>query len=251
MDATTVAIDLAKDVFQVALANRAGRVVDRQRFTRRQFERFVDTLVEDTDVIMESCGTSHYWGRRMQARASGCALAGPVRAARTSGETRRTAPTPTHSLKRPLRRDSSRAGEDRSSSKRSRRSIACAPSGRRRVWPGSMRCEDCWGNTATRSLGARTVLRRVTAILGTRTPGPRCCVRRSRSSSTKSTDSRRRSPARSPARADRPRASRRDTAPNDPWRRRADRDRARGFRRAHSCVSSRTRVRQLAGVDAA
>ena len=68
MDATTVAIDLAKEVFQVALANRAGRVVDRQRFTRRQFERFLDTLVEDTDVIMESCGTSHYWGRRMQAR---------------------------------------------------------------------------------------------------------------------------------------------------------------------------------------
>jgi transposase len=68
VDATTVAIDLAKDVFQVALANQAGRVVDRQRLTRRQFERFVDTLVAETDVIMESCGTSHYWGRRMQAR---------------------------------------------------------------------------------------------------------------------------------------------------------------------------------------
>jgi transposase len=68
MDATTIAIDLAKDVFQVAVANRAGRILDRQRFTRRQFERFVDTLVENTDVIMESCGTSHYWGRRMQAR---------------------------------------------------------------------------------------------------------------------------------------------------------------------------------------
>jgi transposase len=68
MDATTVAIDLAKDVFQVAVANRAGRVLDRQRFTRRQFERFVDTLAVDTDVIMESCGTSHYWGRWLQAR---------------------------------------------------------------------------------------------------------------------------------------------------------------------------------------
>ena len=68
MDAMTVAIDLAKDVFQVAVANRAGRVLDRQRFTRRQFERFVDTLVDNTDVIMESCATSHYWGRRMQAR---------------------------------------------------------------------------------------------------------------------------------------------------------------------------------------
>jgi transposase len=68
MDATTVAIDLAKDVFQVAVANRAGRLLDRQRFTRRQFERFADTLAVDTDVIMESCGTSHYWGRRLQSR---------------------------------------------------------------------------------------------------------------------------------------------------------------------------------------
>src|SRR5580765_7517695 len=68
MDATTVALDLAKDVFQVAVAHRAGRILDRQRFTRRQFERFVDTLAVDTDVIMESCGTSHYWGRRLQAR---------------------------------------------------------------------------------------------------------------------------------------------------------------------------------------
>jgi hypothetical protein len=54
MSWTTVAIDLAKDVFQVAVANRAGRILDRQRFRRRQFERFVDTLVEDTDAIMES-----------------------------------------------------------------------------------------------------------------------------------------------------------------------------------------------------
>jgi transposase len=35
MDATTVAVDLAKDVFQVAFANRAGRIIDRQRLTRR------------------------------------------------------------------------------------------------------------------------------------------------------------------------------------------------------------------------
>ena len=68
MDVSTIAIDLAKDVFQIAIANRAGRILDRQRLTRRQFERWVDTLAEGTDVIMESCGTSHYWGRRMQAR---------------------------------------------------------------------------------------------------------------------------------------------------------------------------------------
>jgi transposase len=68
MDATAVAVDLAKDVFEVALANRAGRIVDRRRLTRRQFERFVDELAAGTTVVMEACGTAHYWGRRCQAR---------------------------------------------------------------------------------------------------------------------------------------------------------------------------------------
>jgi transposase len=68
MDATTVAVDLAKEVFEVALANRAGRIIERKRLNRRQFERFIDTLATGTEVVMESCGTAHYWGRRAQAR---------------------------------------------------------------------------------------------------------------------------------------------------------------------------------------
>jgi transposase len=68
MEATTVAIDLAKDVFQVAVANRIGRVLHRQRLTRRQFAAFVETLDPATEVIMESCATSHYWGRRFESR---------------------------------------------------------------------------------------------------------------------------------------------------------------------------------------
>lgn len=34
MDATTVAIDLTQDMFEVALANRAGRIIERKRLTR-------------------------------------------------------------------------------------------------------------------------------------------------------------------------------------------------------------------------
>jgi transposase len=68
MHATTVAVDLAKDVFEVATANRAGRILERKRFTRRQFERFIDTLPAGTQVIMEACGTAHHWGRHCQAR---------------------------------------------------------------------------------------------------------------------------------------------------------------------------------------
>jgi transposase len=68
MDATTVAVDLAKDIFEVALANRGGRIFDRKRLTRPQFERFLDGLFAGTTVVMEACGTAHYWGRRCQAR---------------------------------------------------------------------------------------------------------------------------------------------------------------------------------------
>ena len=68
MDATTVAVDLAKDVFEVALANRVHRIIDRKRLTRRQFESFVEGLSAGTKVVMEACGTAHYWGRRCQAR---------------------------------------------------------------------------------------------------------------------------------------------------------------------------------------
>ncbi len=68
MDATTVAVDLAKDIFEVTLANRAGRVIDRRRLTRRQFDGFINSLPAGTEVIMEACGTAHYWGRRCQAR---------------------------------------------------------------------------------------------------------------------------------------------------------------------------------------
>jgi hypothetical protein len=60
MDATTVAIDLAKDIFEVALANRAGRIIERKRLARRPFERFVDGLPAGTEIIMEACGTAHF-----------------------------------------------------------------------------------------------------------------------------------------------------------------------------------------------
>jgi hypothetical protein len=44
MDATTVAVDLAKDVFEVARANRTHRIIDRKRLTRRQFEWVLEGL---------------------------------------------------------------------------------------------------------------------------------------------------------------------------------------------------------------
>jgi hypothetical protein len=44
MDVTTVAVGLAKDIFEAALANRAGRIVDSRRISAAQFGQFVDSL---------------------------------------------------------------------------------------------------------------------------------------------------------------------------------------------------------------
>jgi transposase len=62
MDATTVAVDLAKTVFELAIANAQWRVVSRQRLNRVQFTRYL-TQTPPTHVVMEACGMAHYWGR--------------------------------------------------------------------------------------------------------------------------------------------------------------------------------------------
>jgi transposase len=67
MNATTAAIDLAKNVFQVALADTNARVLEQHRLTRAQFERFFDNR-KVARVIMEACGSAHYWGRVFAAR---------------------------------------------------------------------------------------------------------------------------------------------------------------------------------------
>ena len=65
MHAMTVAVDLAKTVFELAVANGRWRLTDRHRFNRRQFTRFLSTT-PSTHVVMEACGTAHYWGRVAQ-----------------------------------------------------------------------------------------------------------------------------------------------------------------------------------------
>ena len=65
MDATTVAVDLAKTVFELAIADRQWRITGRRRCSRRTFARFLATTAP-THVVMEACGTAHHWGRCAQ-----------------------------------------------------------------------------------------------------------------------------------------------------------------------------------------
>jgi transposase len=66
MSATVIAVDVAKSVFEVAVSTAPGRVAERHRLTRPQFARFV-ALRPQATLLMEACGTAHFWGRQAQA----------------------------------------------------------------------------------------------------------------------------------------------------------------------------------------
>lgn len=67
MQPTTIAIDLARSVFEVAVLRRPGAVSSRRRLTRSQMARFLADQ-EPSLVLMEACGTAHHWGREAEAR---------------------------------------------------------------------------------------------------------------------------------------------------------------------------------------
>jgi transposase len=59
---TTIAIDLAMTVFELAAADESGRIIERRRFSRRQFEQYFSNRSADK-IVMEACGMAHFWGR--------------------------------------------------------------------------------------------------------------------------------------------------------------------------------------------
>jgi len=63
MQSTTIAVDLAKSVFEVAVSRRPCQVAERHRLSRGQFSRFLAERAPAT-IVMEACGTAHYLGPR-------------------------------------------------------------------------------------------------------------------------------------------------------------------------------------------
>ena len=62
---TLIAVDLAKHGFEIAGANRAGKIVKHARLRRDQFLS-VFTNDPGVEVVMEACGSAHYGGRELQ-----------------------------------------------------------------------------------------------------------------------------------------------------------------------------------------
>ena len=62
MTITVVGVDLSKSVFQLSLADAKQFVISRKRLSRKQFHRFLEQS-QPVRIVMEACGTAHYWGR--------------------------------------------------------------------------------------------------------------------------------------------------------------------------------------------
>jgi transposase len=62
---TTIAVDLSKTVFEIAVSNYPGRVCERKRLSRVQLVPFFANRPAAT-VLLEACGSAHHWARQIE-----------------------------------------------------------------------------------------------------------------------------------------------------------------------------------------
>ena len=67
MHATTVAVDLAKEVFELAFAASDQRVSERRRVSRAGFARAFANR-GPLRIVMEACSSAHFWARHFSAQ---------------------------------------------------------------------------------------------------------------------------------------------------------------------------------------
>lgn len=65
MKSTTIAVDLAKSVFEIAVSHHPGRVAERHRLSRSACLRFFAGH-RPALVLLEACGSAHHWAREIQ-----------------------------------------------------------------------------------------------------------------------------------------------------------------------------------------
>jgi transposase len=61
---STIAVDLAKSVFEIAVSNHPGHVSEHHRLSRSRFERFFAERQSAT-VLFEACSSAHHWAREL------------------------------------------------------------------------------------------------------------------------------------------------------------------------------------------
>jgi transposase len=76
MNSTTIAVDVAKTVFEIAVSEHPGQVRERHRLSRTGFRQFLAERPPAT-VIMEACSSAHYWARQAESRGHQVVLVPP------------------------------------------------------------------------------------------------------------------------------------------------------------------------------
>jgi transposase len=72
----TIGVDLARNVFELAISDGRGKITGRRRLTRAQFERFwINQPV--VRVVMEACSGAHHWARMLLGMGSEVVLLPP------------------------------------------------------------------------------------------------------------------------------------------------------------------------------
>ena len=71
-------LDIAKNVFQVFLADERGRELSNRKLSRKQIMEFFRTLAPCT-VGIEACATAHYWARTLISMGHEAKLIQPIR----------------------------------------------------------------------------------------------------------------------------------------------------------------------------
>jgi len=62
MSTITIGLDIAKSVFHLVWMNAAGKVLKRKQLSRKKVAEYFANL-EACTVVMEACGSTHYWSR--------------------------------------------------------------------------------------------------------------------------------------------------------------------------------------------
>jgi transposase len=62
MNKVTIGLDTAKSVFHLISKNTQGRILNKKKLKRAQVLDFFANLPPSI-VVMEACGSSHYWCR--------------------------------------------------------------------------------------------------------------------------------------------------------------------------------------------
>lgn len=67
MKPTLIAVDLAKNTFQIVVSTKPKKIDEEHRISRAKFATFFDNRAPAT-VLLETCGSAHFWARHIERR---------------------------------------------------------------------------------------------------------------------------------------------------------------------------------------